>query len=211
MASADLNRLMDNIRIRLPGALDDTIRLELFAVLNDFFQGSNSWYEDIAFDVVPTPLTYAQDPEAFSYEVLPSQQGSSIVRLVGVWDAQAFQQNAVMPDLGTVVIKTSPNAAQTYIARVILTVSDPVTREGYPVVPPWVFNKYGNDILDGVLGRMMAQIAKPYTSAQGALYHSRRFSQSVATAKVEAQHQNVYRGQSWRFPQAFNRRRYNKF
>lgn len=211
MAAADLNRLMDNARIRLPGALDDTIRLELFTVLDSFFQGSNSWYEDIGFNVAPTTLTYAEDPSQFSYDLLPSQQGSMIVRLVGVWDAQGFPQTAFMPTLGTVVLKNGPNEAQTYTARVILTVSDPVTREGYPVIPSWVLAKYGNEILDGVLGRMMSQLAKPYTSAQGALYHNRMFGKAITAAKVGAQHQNVYRGQSWRFPQAFNRRRFNKF
>lgn len=211
MANADLNRLMDNARIRLPGALDDTIRLELFATLNEFFQDSNCWYEDIPFEVTPTDLTYAQDPDAFSYDVLPALQGSTIVRLIGVWDAQAFPQNATMPTPGTVVLRNSPNSAQTYTARVTLTVSDPVTREGYPVFPAWVLNKYTNDILDGLLGRMMSQIAKPYSSAQAAQYHLRAFKRSIATAKVEAQRQNVYRGQSWRFPQAYSRKRYNKF
>lgn len=211
MANADLNRLIDNARIRLPGALDDTIRLELFAVLNEFFQGSNCWYEDIPFDVTATTLTYAEDPSAFTYDLLPSQQGSSIVRLLGVWDAQAVPQGAVMPTLGSVVIQQAPGSNQVYTARVVLTVSDPVTRGGYPVFPSWVLNKYSNGILDGLLGRMMAQIAKPYTSAQGSLLHTRMFNKMVGAAKVEAQRQNVYRGQNWRFPQAFNRRRYNKF
>jgi hypothetical protein len=211
MATDDLNRLMDNARIRLPGALDDTIKLELFSALDAFFQGSNSWYEDIDFNVVPTTLSYAEDPSQFSYNITPSQAGSIIIRLIGVWDAQGFPQTAFMPTLGTIVLKNGPNEAQTYTARVVLTVSDPVDVDGYPTVPSWVLAKYGNEILDGVLGRMMSQLAKPYTSAQGALYHNRMFGKAVIAAKVETQHQNVYRGQSWSFPQTFNRRRYNKF
>jgi len=33
MASLDMNRLMDNARIKLPGALDGTLQLELVNVL----------------------------------------------------------------------------------------------------------------------------------------------------------------------------------
>ncbi len=35
MPAADMNRLMDHARIRLPGALDAAIKMELFAVMNE--------------------------------------------------------------------------------------------------------------------------------------------------------------------------------
>ena len=209
MANTDMNRLMDHARIRLPGALDAAIQMELFAVMNEFFQTSNIWYEDIAFPVQPTVEYYLDNPEAYTYDVIPSQ--GAITRLVGVVNSQGYPQKALMPTLGQVVLAYSPNAADTYTARVALTVTDPVTREGYPEFPDWILNKYGNDILEGLLGRMMSQIAKPYTSTAGAQFHLKNFKQAVAQAKVEASHQNVYRGQSWRFPQTFARRRIYKF
>lgn len=209
MATANINRLMDNARIKLPGALDGTIQTELFAVLNDFFQDSGIWYEDLTFEVQPTNDSYLENPDAYTYQVVPSN--GSIVRLYGVVDSKGFPQAAYMPTLGYVVLRNSPNATDTYTARVILTVSDPVTREGYPEMPDWVIGKYLNDIVDGVLGRMMSQLAKPYSSPQLAAYHTKKFRNAVSQAKVEAQHQNVYRGQNWRFPQTFARRRYWKF
>lgn len=209
MANADMNRLMDHARIRLPGALDAAIQMELFAVMNEFFQSSNIWYEDIQFPVQPTADSYLDNPDAYTYDVIPTQ--GSITRLMGVVDSKGLPIKAYMPTLGQVVLNFSPNTADTYTARVALTVSDPVTRDGYPEFPDWIMDKYGNDILDGVLARMMAQIAKPYSSPQMAQYHMRLFKQSVAQAKVEASHQNVYRGQNWRFPQTFARRRYWKF
>jgi hypothetical protein len=116
-----------------------------------------------------------------------------------------------MPTPGEVILKYSPNADDTYTARVAKTVTDPITREGYPQFPDWIMNKYGNDLLEGVLGRMMGQLAKPYSSPQLAVYHLKRFQQSVSQAKVEASHQNVYRGQNWTFPQAWARRRFVKY
>ena len=65
----------------------------------------------------------------------------------------------------------------------------------------------GDDVLSGLLGRMMSQPAKPYTNMQLSVYHMRRFRDGIARAKVEAMHQNVYRAQSWRFPQTFARRK----
>lgn len=205
MANADMNRLMDNARIRLPGALDGTIQLELFSVLNDFFQSSNIWTEEIPFDVVPTTDNPLVSADNFTYEVTPTM--GSVVRLLSVRDSKGNPVYAAMPELGFVVLKQSPSANDTYVANVSLTVTDPVSRDGYPEFPAWVLNKYNNDILDGVLGRMMSQIAKPYTQPNLAAVHLKAFKDAVSQAKVEAAHQNVYRGQNWRFPQSFARRR----
>jgi hypothetical protein len=204
-----MNRLMDHARIRLPGALDAAIQMELFSALDEFFQKSNIWFEDIAFDVTPTADTYLSNPGAFTYELVPDQ--GTVTRLVGVVNSQGAVQHATMPTLGDVVLGYSPNADDTYTARVALTVTDPVTREGYPEFPDWVLNKYGSEILDGVLGRMMSQIAKPYTSPNIAMVHLKKFKAAVSQAKVEASHENVYRGQSWRFPQGYASRSSRKF
>lgn len=209
MANADMNRLMDNVRIRTPGALDATIKFELFSVLNEFFQDSNIWYEDLTFAVTPSTLTYLQDPTVFTFTLVPTMGTPN--RLMFVMNSDGLQQAAYMPVPGDVILRELPSSADTYTARLGLTVTDPVTREGYPEFPAWILNKYGNDILDGVLSRMMAQVAKPYSNPTMAQYHARKFKGAVSQAKVEAQHQNVYRGQSWRFPQTFARRRYMKF
>ena len=206
MPNADMNRLMDNARFRLPGALDSAIQFELFAVLNEFFQETNIWYEDIAFDVTPTSDTYFENPSAYTYELIVLE-GGTINRLLGMRDSGGFRQRGSMPTPGYVILANSPNQADTYTARVGKTITDPVTRDGYPVFPDWILNKYGNDILDGVLGRMMGQVAKPYASPQLAVVHLRNFKQAVGKAKAEAMHGNVYRGQNWTFPQSFNHRR----
>ena len=210
MANADMNRFMDNARIQLPGALDGTIKLELFSVLNEFFQESNIWYEDIEFDVTTTTDTYLENPDAYTYQILPLE-GGVINRLIAVTDSKAFLKHASMPKPGYVILGFSPNEDDTYTARVTKTVTDPVTRDEYPVFPDWVLNKYGNDILDGVVGRMMGQIAKPYSSPQIAVVHLRKFRQAVGKARAEAMHGNVYGGQNWRFPQTFASRRHRGF
>lgn len=206
MANADINRLMDNARVKLPGALDSVLQMELFSVLNEFFQQTSIWTEDISFDVAATSLSRVTNPEAYTYTIVPTD--GTIVRLMGVIDSNGFGQAAEMDTPGEIVLQYSPNGADTYKASVAKTVTDPVTREGYPVFPQWVLDKYGSEILDGLLGRMMGQIAKPYTSPQMAQYHLRAFKAGISRAYTESLHGNVYRGQRWRFPQTFTRRRF---
>ncbi|MDE2106487.1 MAG: hypothetical protein KGL39_55245 [Patescibacteria group bacterium] len=208
MANSDLNRIMDTARINLPGALDANIQNELFYTLNEFFQDSNIWYEDVDFPVVPATGSYATNPSGFTYTINPTS--GSITRLIGVGNVQGGMVTASMPVTGSIVLLNSPPSASTYTARVALTVDDPVTKDGYPVCPEWVLNKYNNNITDGVIARMMMQKAKPYTDLKLAAVRYKSFRAGVSQARVEAQHQNVYRRQSWRFPQAFSTRHYGR-
>ena len=209
MANADMLRLIDNARVRLPGALDGTIQNELFYCMNEFFQNSNIWYEDIDFDVTTTTQTYIENPDAYTYLIVPTS--GVINRLMGIGNSQGVSQAATMATPGEIILAYAPNTNDTYTARVFLTVTDPVTRDGYPEFPAWILNKYGNDILEGVLSRMMGQVAKPYSNPQMAVAHGKNFKGAISQAKVEAQHKNVYRAQAWNFPQTFARRRYWKF
>lgn len=205
MANADMNRLIDHVRVRLPGSLDSAIQMELFAVMDEFFQRTNVWFEDIEFVVEPADGSPTTNPEGFTYDVVPAM--GSAVRLVGVIDSDGAVVRASMQIPGEIMLAYSPDVSDTYKARVVLTVTDPVTREGYPEFPDWVMRKYRDAFLEGILGRMMSQIAKPYSSTAGAQFHLRNFKKHISQAKVEASHANVYRGQSWSYPQTFARRR----
>jgi hypothetical protein len=195
--NADINRLMDNLRVRLPGATDTALKLEFFTTMDLFFQNTNIWVEDVEFAVTPDVKDYVVTPSGVA----------TIVRLMGVVNADEKPVGALMMIPGELELVISPTQSSTYTARIALTVTDPTTRDDYPEFPDWIITKYGANILNGVLGRMMSQIAKPYSNERMAIYHMREFSNCVAIAKVEAQHRNVYRGQSWRFPQTFARRR----
>jgi hypothetical protein len=185
--TADLNRLMDNLRIRLPGATDEALKLEYFSAMDQFFGATNIWTEDIDFAVTTDNKTYYVTPTGVA----------NILRLMGVVNSDGTTVAALMKTPGEITLVNYPNQADTYTLQLALSVKDPVTRDGYPEYPDWILEKYGVDIIDGV----------PYTNERMAIYHMKRFQNTMAMAKVEAQHRNVYRGQSWRFPQTFARRR----
>lgn len=191
--NADLQRLVDNLRINLPGALDGTIQNEIFAALTDFLQTTNVWTEDIDFAVTAGVQKYT---------IVPSRI-AAINRLMGAVNSDGRSISVLMKVPGDLYLMDVPNKSATYTAQVALTVTDPTARDGYPDLPTWIINKYGSDLFEGVVGRMMGQPAKPYSNERLAIFHMRRFEASMSKAKVEAQHRNVYRGQSWRFPQTF--------
>ncbi len=198
--SLDTDRLMQNARIHLPGATDSALQLELFNVLNEFFQDSNVWQEDIDFAVTADdtiPTTYYIEQESVA----------SIVRLLYIVNSDGQDVQGTMQIPGEIILATQPGQADTYTATVALSVNDPVARDGFPEFPAWALNKYGMGILDGLLGRMMAQPAKPFTNLQLGTYHMRRFRSIVAQASSDSVRRNLANAQAWRFPQSFAVRR----
>jgi hypothetical protein len=200
MAGRDIVRLMNEARSSLVGATDPTLQLALFGVMDDFFRGTNAWQEDIDVQVA------GGAPAGTIYELVPT--GASLInQLMWVFVAPKSAQelrgvpvNAAMSVPGELTIYTQPSSDMVYRATVALTVADPLTREGNVIFPAWVLQKYRAVILDGLLGRMMAQPNKPFSNLQLSVYHSRKFNSGIASARVEVQRNNRYRAQAWRFP-----------
>jgi hypothetical protein len=189
--SRELTRLMENVRIKLPGALDDAIKLELFNVLNEFLTDSRCWLDEVQVDI---------EPEVVTYEVTPEEDGV-VVSLESFTNSDDSPVAATMQIPGTVVLTNTPAEEDTCTAKVSLTVMNPDDTNGYPRMPDWLLSKHFNGILHGLLGAMMTQQAKPYTNERMAVYHIRKFRAAIANARAEARRQNLYGGQRWRFPQ----------
>lgn len=190
MSHTEINRLVKNIAVHVPGALDTVIKLELFNVLDEFCRDTLVWKEDIEFDtVVGETLCYAVNAEP-----------ATIVSLVELVNEADTPVAATMATPGEIVLKTEPSVVETLTATVVLTVVDPVDGDGWPQMPEWLLRQYFQGILDGLVGRIMAHPAKPYTNERLSIYHTRRFRGAVALARAEAQHKNLHDGQAWRFP-----------
>lgn len=197
------NRVFDTAKLRLPGALDAALQLELFHVCEDFLRETHAWKELISFvSAVPTQ-SYLGDPSQYTFTLtLPA--GSTAVSLLGVYDDAERPYRATMPVPGEVILDSPPSA--TLKAYVALTVSDPVGTDKMPQLPDWVTELHWPCLLDGLLLRMMSQPGKPYTNLQLAVTHGRAYQKRKSQARVEAMRQNLYGAQSWTFPQTFNRR-----
>jgi hypothetical protein len=188
------DRLMDTVRSNIPGAVDITIKQELFGVCQDFFRESNVWQENIPFTILPNTDTA---------EVLP--YAGKIERLNWVNNADAIPvRNATMPDPYNGVILMPYAAAGDYFAQLILNVSDPVSRDVFPIVPNSIMERHWEVIMHGLLSRMMAQPKKTYSDINLAALYNSKFKGGTARARNDAKALYRQGAQAWRFPQTFN-------
>jgi len=200
MARQDIERFMNTARVRLPGATEDALQLEMFQMLDEFFKDTNVWMEDIDM-AIP-----GNDIPGTIYYVVPSTP-SVIDRLMWVFGVPADNKTlrgepvgAVMQVPGELVLGFQPSSTVTYRVTVALSVQDPTQKDGYVSFPAWILAKYRLILLDGLLGRMMSQPNKPFTNAQMSVFHMRKFSTGKAQVRVEVARSNTFRRQAWAYP-----------
>jgi hypothetical protein len=190
-----LDRLVGNLVIRLPGAREEVLKMEIFAVLDELFRTTNMWQESIPFDTVLNQK---------EYEIEPEEDVATIVRLMHVKNTNDLPVGAYFQMLdSTLVLFNDPPAAEEWSVTVALTVSEPTNAEGYPRYPYWVLDRYLDSIMDGVLGRMMSQISKPYYNERMSVYHLRRWRNLMAQVRSDVLHKHVNDAQAWNFPRGW--------
>lgn len=189
---SNLTTLIDQARMRLPGALDAAIFVELSSTLKEFFEQSNIWQERIEVYAVPGVVEYELDAD--------TDYTTEFIRLMHVKNADGRVISASMETPGTIILATAPAGAETYYATVAKNL---VATGSSPVVPDWIIGKHYNGLLDGLLGRMMSQLAKPYSNPRLAVVHLANFKRTMNLARKQATHQNIYSAQRWRFPSNF--------
>lgn len=194
----ELKQFLANAQTKLTGASESGIKAELYDVMKEFFEDSNCWREDITF----LPVAGIAD-----YSLAPAQDGQ-IIRLIGVWDDKGSPVEAFMPSFGVVTLLNtlSADAAANYTARVIKTVSLPITKDATPIVPAWTLGVYSIHILDGLVGKMMGQQQKAYSNNTLSTYHLRRFRTGIQLAKAAAEHANLQGAQNWSYPRGWGSR-----
>lgn len=193
----EVQQLLAQAQIKLTGASESGIKAELYDVLKEFFEDSSCWVEDINF------MPAAGEMEFF---LAPAQEGQ-IIRLEGVWDdkgspcTQAFMRDFAVI---TLVNPLQNDATASWTARVVKTVTLPITREALPIAPDWTLRVYSIHILDGILGKMMGQQQKTYSNTQLSAYHLKRFRTGIQLAKVAANRANLKGAQNWSYPRGWS-------
>lgn len=192
------DRLMETIRSHLPGAIDSAIRQELFAVCEDFFSNTNVWQEPLDFTLPSNQLTV---------EIMPYT--GRIVRLLSVTKDDVAVNGVILTDpiQGTLLFPNTNPEAGDYLALVSVTVSDPVSRDAYPIVPVDLMKRFWKDIMEGTIANMMAQPKKPYSDPSLGAYHLSKYKGGMARARNYQRAGNTRNSQAWSFPQSFNNRR----
>ena len=185
-------KLFGKAQVALQGASDIALQVQLFDVLEDFFDNSNCWQEAIPVSVIPNTLIY---------QIYPLQEGR-ILRLNGVLDQNNMQQQAIMPVAGTLQFLYPYNSIQTMTAIVVKTVTDPLCCFP-PGIPEWLLPAFGRGIYHGLVGAMFLQPGQSYSNPQMANYHTQKFRDAWAHARVSIMKANTVGAQNWAFPQQF--------
>lgn len=192
MADSYVDHILDSARSRLPGAMDKQVLFELADTLNEFFRMSNCWRETVTINVY--------DSAVLQYEVFTDDLPARMISLLSVVDANNALIGATMISPNLLTFSREPTIGA-YNVSAILTVTNKQASEDYPRFPQWVANTYGDVIACGLVGRMAAMPAKPYSSPNHAAYYSRKFKSEANAARAMANRQNLVGGQAWQYPQ----------
>ena len=196
MDKRDVERMLNLARTELPGASDSGLKMQLFDVINEFLADSNSWKEWISVPIVIGVQNYDLEPSE-----------GLILRLVVVFDNNKVSLNSFLSTLhppgARLHLAWPQNTNFTAHALVLKNVVLPTTRDDIPVAPEWLLPIYERVILDGLLGKMMAQPTKSYTNGTMSAYHMQKFRSGIVTARVATERSNLYGGQAWRFPRSY--------
>jgi hypothetical protein len=195
IAPQDLDQLLNMARAKLSGASNAMLKAELYDVLTEFFNDSNTWWETLLVNALPTVV---------DYDMVASE--GTIKRLAGVTDVNGSPWAAAMPVMGSLHLDHAPATAMTLYAVIIKTTSLPTDRHMIPVAPDWVLPQWHVEVLDGLLGKMYGQKDRNYSDGKLADYHLRRFRKGIAAARTAVLRANSMGTQAWRFPQTFSSR-----
>lgn len=191
----EVKQLLAQAQIKLTGASESGIKVELYDVLKEFFDDSSCWTENIGF----LPLA-----DTTEYLLAPAQEGQ-IIRLNGVWDDKGSPMTAFMPDFATLLLANAPqnDGTANWTAQVVKTVTLPITKDGLPIAPDWTLRVYSVHILDGLVGKMMGQQQKTYSNTTLSAYHLKRFRTGIQIAKTAADRANLKGAQKWSYPRGW--------
>lgn len=190
--STPFKRLMDTIRPHLPGAIDDAIRQELYMVCLDFFKRSNVWREDIEFTLRTGKRTAYIMPMA-----------GKIERLLHVTKDGYPIRGAYLQGPEEIQLPFESSSDTKYVATVVLRVADPVSRDAYPIVPYEIVERYTEELMHGILARMLSQQSKPYTNLSLAQFHLQQFRGGISRARMGRDTGDTMNSSNWVFPRSF--------
>lgn len=184
----DMQRLMDNLLLRLPGAVESVVRLEVFNTIDEFCRETNAWHEHQRVE-----LRKGEN----RVPMFPSRT-AEVVRIMGVFTQGSPINAAYRPNELTTLV-TAQSDMEVDVAY-SLAPSQKTEYEDPPWIPTDMWERYHLAFLDGTLSRMMSQPAKPYSGMRAAMMHATRFRTAKNDARAEADRAFVYDAQSWSFP-----------
>lgn len=201
----DFDQLMNQARVKLVGASDGGLKGELYDVLSEFLNDSSIWTQGCWVTAVPNKHTYPVQ--------VNEGQIIRLARVINFGPTMPVEgstppsyptfQASLMPEIGMIRLKHAPVTTNYLLVELVTNVALPTTRDMIPLMPHWVLPLHHVGILDGLLGKMMAQVSKSYSNDKQSRYHLTRFRDAIARARVQKMKANTVGATAWSFPQSF--------
>lgn len=183
---------MDDARVALPGATDAGIQRELWGVVNEACREGWIWHE-----VVPVLIVAGQ----LQYTLAPA--GTEVVFVLNVGHETLDLSNTLI-EFGKLFFTVTPTAADAaglpLLASLVLAPAVDAASSLEGLIPEDMWRTFHQLWLHGLLARMMAHPAKPYSNATLAVFHRRSFNRDLVEARLRVRTGGVPGIQTWRFP-----------
>lgn len=197
-AYACIDNLIPELAIELPGATPLGIATAFGSALREFLSESAAWRVELdAFPLHEDKSVYYLDPPTPNSLILYvhgvrymkdgasrelhslTQQDSTKVASTSAGDPHFFHGYADCPGRIAIYPPPAEDTEPCVIPMVSLTVTEPWDRQ----IPIFVLRYWREVLFSGTVGRMMNQQDKPYSNANTAVYHLRKFRAGIVRAR----------------------------
>ncbi len=196
-----IERLMNNARLKLPGAIDGAILNELFNVVDMFCRRA---------DANRYPVEVAIQAGVTTYEI--TFAGEVVVRVFEIThEIMDVSKTYYDADSNMLALGVTPTALDaTYPIYLNMSMAPkPDATDPDTWMPELTWQRYYGVLLDGTLSAMHGQPAKPYYNKELASFYGRRFRTGINIAKQQVAVGQAPNASSWRFP-SFTGSRYGQ-
>jgi hypothetical protein len=177
-----LERLYDNVQSQVPAVGLAAVKMAAWNTVEDFYIRSTSRRETVYWQM------------AVGISMVDFNPFDETWLVAWVLSFCGIHRGKVVPP-GELWDLDYPSGAR---KGTVLLALKPVSFDAN--LPPELWSTWFETILDGTLGRLYAQPAKPYTSPQLAQYHMNAFNAGVKRARDTAQRGNTDGPGRWAFP-----------
>lgn len=184
------DRLMDDLRTSLPGAVDTAIQRALWNTVNTACRDGWVWRES---------NTITLNTSTVQYSLVPA--GADIVQVLSLTHPTLDSADLTV-EFGKLFISQPPTSIQASTPLIAALALAPALDAADPeaFIPSDMWSTYYDLWRNGVMSSMMAQPAKPYSNPTLAMFYARAFKRDLGQAKLRVRVGDTQGAQFWRFP-----------
>jgi hypothetical protein len=181
-ANPDVNRVIENVLAVVPAVTPTNTRLCLFNALEEFALRGVYFRETVNWTMAIGVTSVDFNPFSADMSVCWILQQTGLYRWIINPPAEMVDLNPpTMVRTGEAIVALKPRALDVNF-------------------PPHLWTQWFETILDGTLGRLYAQPAKPWSNPQLAQYHGSRFRMGFNRARDIAARGYSNQHHTWAFP-----------